>query len=338
MRYSFLAILLVVFFSCNRSSELPDISEIDIEWEFVPFHLLQKELQSIENDLPKMQREYPAFTNVFFSSVIPITSISQEEAQTILLDPLFSSLIDTSSLVYKDWESSIRSELDEAFKYYAHYTGDHNIPNVYTYVSGFAYQNFIFQENQQKDGLGIGIDMFLGESFPYKSIDPKNPTFSEFLTQYFDKKYIARKSLLAWLDDKIPPTQSGQLLDIIIRNGKILYILEKILPKKPTDIVLEFQPNQYEWCKLNEPELWTHLLKNDLLYSDNFQRINKLINPSPSVPGIPQEAPGGVANYIGWRIVQDYMARTNVSFGELIQNEEFQTIMDESKYRPRVRK
>ena len=316
---------------------MPDVSDIEINWEFVPYHLVQKDLKLGDTKFVNLNKAYPTFSNLFYSKVLPIPTDNMEEAEKILSDSSFVSLIDTCSFVYKDFEISLEKEFDQAFRLYTYYTGDNKVPNVYTFVSGFAYQNFIFQDGV-KDGLGIGLDMYLGDEFPYKSIDPKNPSFSEFLTKYFDKKYIVRKSLLAWLDDKVPTTSTGQLLDIIIRNGKIIYLLDKILPEEKDDVILEFQPSQVEWCLLNEPELWTHLLKNDLVYSDNFQRINKLINPSPSVPGIPTEAPGGVANYIGWRIVQDYMIRSGSSIEALITNTRFQRIFQEAKYRPRVRK
>ncbi|MDG2449323.1 MAG: hypothetical protein P8M34_06780 [Saprospiraceae bacterium] len=327
---------LLLVSSCDHSTSLPDISEVDVAWRFVPFHKNQSKKDSTEVFISQTLENHPAFGNIFFSNVLPVLNLSTEDKKEVLEDYGFTSLVDTCSHIYSDI-SELEEEFDKAFKYYSYYTSDKSIPNVYTFVSGFAYQNFVFQDGN-RDGLGIGLDMYIGSNFPYKSIDPKNPAFSQFLTQYFDKRYILRKSLLAWIDDKIEPAQTGQLAEIIIRNGKIIYLLEKILPLSPKDIILEFQPDEYQWCLMNEPELWTHLLKNNLLFSNQFTKINKLVNPAPNAPGIPPEAPGGVANYIGWRIVQDYMQRSKVSVAELLTTSEFQKILDVSKYRPRVRK
>jgi len=336
MRYLLFFFIFSIVFSC-KSDRTPNVSNVEVEWEFVPFHQFQLEVDDIKLDLPKVQREYPTFTNLFYNSILPLPVESRSEWEDILFDTSFVALMDTCSQIFNDWETGMKRDFDQAFKYYAHYTNDYDVPNVYTYVSGFAYQNFIFQDGK-KDGLGVGLDMYIGKGFNYKAIDPRNPTFSQFLTQYFDKKYLVRKSLLSWLDDKIPTAQTGQLLDIIVRNGKIFYILDKILPDDEDDVILEMQPSEVEWVNFNEPELWKFLLKNDLIYSDDFSKINKLVNPSPNVPGLPPEASGGIANYIGWRIVQDYMVRSGTTMKELISESDFQKIFQESKYRPRERK
>jgi hypothetical protein len=333
---SALILITLSLFSCEGPKPSIDLNQISVDWKFVPFHEVQHAKQKDAHLIDDAIKGYPQFGKLFFSTVIPLVDLSPEQQKEILEDPGFLSLVDTCMIIFED-VVNLKNEFDTAFKYYKYHTSDESVPNVYTFVSGFAYQNFIFSD-ENRDGLGIGLDMFMGSQFPYKSLDPKNPTFSQFLTQYFDKKYILRKSLLSWLDDKIPSTQTGQLAEIIIRNGKIFYLLEKLLPDSSKDIILEFQTHEYEWCLQNEPELWTYLLKNNLIYSNEFSKINKLVNPSPSVPGIPQEAPGGVANYIGWRIVQDYAVRKKVTINELIQEKDFQKILDESKYRPRVRK
>lgn len=329
----FCALILV---QCDQRNDVPDTNDIYIEWDFVPFHLSQNPSGSTTEYMQKMQREHPAFAHLFFNQILPITDEHGNVQEDLLTDDGLVRLIDTCTLIYEDLDH-IKNDFNTAFKNYAFHTGSDDIPNVYTFVSGFAYQTFIF-DDRGRDGLGVGLDMFIGSDFPYKSIDISNPTFSEYLTQYFDKKYLVRKSLLTWLDDKIPTTQSAALLDIIIRNGKILYILQKLLPHREESILLEYQPDEYTWCLDNEIGLWGHLLKADLLYEQNFAKINKLVNPSPGAPGIPAEAPGAVANYIGWRIVQDYMARTDTSINDLMKETNPQKILDESKYKPRNRR
>jgi len=326
----------IILINCNGDSSSPDTSDINVNWNFIPFHLDQKPSEEMNTYVNSLTSTYPDFTKLFFTSVLPIYNENKEIQEGLISDPGLLKLIDTTRLVFQNIEE-IEQEFDVAFKNYVFYTNDFNVPNVYTFVSGFAYQTFIFSDGDM-DGLGIGLDMFLGSGFPYKEIDKSNPSFSAYLTQYFDKKYLIRKSLLTWLDDKIAVTKSAELLDIIIRNGKILYILEKILPNASKEVILEFQHSEYFWCLENEAALWSHLLQGDLLYEDNFSKINKLVNPSPGAPGIPKEAPGGVANYIGWRIVQDYMSRTNNSFVELITEKDPQRILNISKYRPRERK
>ena len=330
------ALAIVLYTCCNTSVDsVPDTDDIKISWNFVPFHLEQKPPANADEFFNNLNSKYPSFSKLFFSTILPVYNEQSELQIDLLTDTGLAKLVDTCMLVFNDLDGT-EADFDKAFKNYAFYTDDYHIPNIYTFVSGFAYQTFIFMDDN-KDGLGIGLDMFLGSHFPYKNIDKSNPGFSSYLTQYFDKKYLIRKALLTWLDDKIAVSRSSELLDIIIRNGKIIYILEKILPLIPKDVILEFRPEEYQWCLQNETALWAHLLKEDLLYEDDFSKINKLVNPSPGAAGIPELAPGGVANYIGWRVVQDYMHRTESNISQLILEENPQHILKTSKYKPRDR-
>ena len=327
--------ILILVVSCHGDKIIvPDTSDIQIKANLIPFHkeMLPNNRDATKSHIKSLSIRYPHFSQLFFNVIFPIFIEDQIDPADLLFDHGFVNLIDTCKLVFEEIDI-IESDLTQAFKYYNYYTTDKNIPNVYTFVSGFAYQTFVFEDGPN-DGLGIGLDMFLGADFPYKRIDPNNPGFSEYLTYFFDRKYLIRKTLFTWLDDKIPFAKTSDLMDIIIRNGKILYILEKILPKSPKDVVLEFRPDEYEWCTKNEVALWSHLLKENLLYESNFSKINKLVNPSPGASGIPQEAPGGVANYIGWRIIHSYMDRSEVTINQLIAEENSQRIMDLSRFKP----
>lgn len=335
MRIPIFILLFISLFSCKDDQHIPNVENIKVDWNFITFHLDQIQLSQNPLHLEAVQEQYPVFSELFFNSVLPISALGDSEIAEVFSDSSFIALLDTCVFIFEDLKS-LEDQFDASFRFYSHYTGENHFPNIYTFVSGFAYQNFIFND-AHSDGLGIGLDMYIGRDFSYKSINPTNPTFSAFLTRYFDPQYLVRKSLLSWLDDKVPVASTSQLLDIIIRNGKIIYILDKILPNEPDDVILEWQPEQLDWCMSNEEELWTHLLKLNLLYSSNFTQFNKFVNPSPNVPGLPAEAPGGVANYIGWRIVQDYMFRSGASMNELINEIDFQKIFQLSKYRPRNR-
>lgn len=313
---------------------IPDTSSINLEVGMIPFHeeIIPDDPNQVKDHIRMLFEKYPYFSRLFFHIVFPIDSDENIETAELLFDKGFQNLVDTCTLVFEDL-NDIKADLTSAFKNYVYYTYDYEIPNVYTFVSGFSYQTFVFQDGA-KDGIGIGLDMFLGLDFPYKHIDPNNPSFSEYLSYFFDKKYLVRKTLFTWVDDKIPLSKSSKLLDIIVRNGKILFILENILPESGKDVVLEYRPDEYEWCLQNEVALWSHLLKENLLYESDFKKINKLVNASPGAQGIPKEAPGGVANYIGWRIVQKYMERSQSTMIDLISNDNAQEILDVSMYKP----
>jgi hypothetical protein len=122
----------------------------------------------------------------------------------------------------------------------------------------------------------------------------------------------------------------------MIRNGIELYIKQKLLPETPDSVNMEFTSTQLEWLRNNEAQIWAFLLEEDLLYSVDYRRFQKLITPSPNVPNMPPEAPGRVANWVGYRIICDYMdAHPNESLPDLLEDRDPQIILAESGYKPR---
>jgi hypothetical protein len=86
----------------------------------------------------------------------------------------------------------------------------------------------------------------------------------------------------------------------------------------------------------NERNLWAHFLTEDLLYASDPVKIQKLISPAPSIPGMPSEAPGGVANWTGWRIIHALMREEpSLRMTDLLLSHEAQSILERARYRPR---
>jgi hypothetical protein len=82
--------------------------------------------------------------------------------------------------------------------------------------------------------------------------------------------------------------------------------------------------------------MWAHFLKEELLYSTDFQKFRKLVDYSPSSPGMPPEAPGRTANYMGLKIVEAYMRRyPDLGLQGLTELQDAQYILEQSRYKPR---
>lgn len=72
----------------------------------------------------------------------------------------------------------IKRQADQMYRYLQYYFPERtSIPNLYTFISDFGYQIFIFEDDDNKDGIGIGLDMFMSPEVDYKAIDPNNPIF-----------------------------------------------------------------------------------------------------------------------------------------------------------------
>lgn len=333
-------ICLILIYSCKQNEQaLPEIDESSVDFKFIEFDrsLFELDTTDLDNELEKINTAYPAFSNLFFESILPLKEqderISKKDLQEFLADSLLMSVRETVSQTID--KEKLRSQLEQAYKYARHYFPRLKAPNIYTLISGFGYQRFLF-EDEEGDALGLGLDLFLGEDYPYKKIDPKNPSFSAYQTRTFNEDHIVKKALETWIEDKIAPPQQNNLVAYMINNGKKLYILDQLLPTVPDSVIMEYSKQQLAWADGNQMQIWSFFFDQDLFYETDLRKINKYINPSPDSPGMPPEAPGRIANYMGWRIVETYMDKhPDKSLEMLIMEKDAQKILDLSKYKPR---
>ncbi|MGB1216942.1 MAG: gliding motility lipoprotein GldB, partial [Saprospiraceae bacterium] len=115
---------------------------------------------------------------------------------------------------------------------------------------------------------------------------------------------------------------------------KKLYLLDKLLPHTPDHIKLGYSADQTEWCEANEFEIWQFLFNEDLLYSTDRRKYMKYVSPSPNSPGMPEDAPGRTANWIGWQIVKRYMKMNpNASIQDLIDYKDGAKLLTKTSYK-----
>ncbi len=339
----FLGVVGIVFNGCgsDRAEDIPDVSDITLDYKLVRFDelLASMDTNNIGEEIKLLEKKQPDFYKIFFKSILSFDVLGKEDFEKnlhgFLTDSRILKLQDTVAIVFSDFEKKTMQEIDEAMRFMKYYFPDFKAPNIYTYTSEYTYQRFLFQD-KDRDGLGIGLDMFLGSDYPYKALDPNNPAFSQYLTRTFSEQHITKKAMDLLIDDRLGRPPGSRLIDHMIHNGKKMYIMNRILPTAHDSILLEYTTEQTKWVKENELQIWAFFFDQNLFYESNAMKINKYISPSPSSPGMPKKAPGRVANYIGWKIVEAYMKKfPDTSMEELIHIKDSQEIMDKSRYKPR---
>ncbi len=340
--------LIGVFFilSCQSEQSLPqpDTDHIQLDYKLVRYEKLIKKMDPVD-PIPTyqiMKEDHPIFTDLYFNRLVPIinptdgTDTIRNSLNAFILDERISYLLDTVEMIYAEFDNDIASDLEQAFKNFKFYFPRWKEPNVYTLISEYAYQHFLFEDLSGRDGIGIGLDMFLGSDFPYNRIAPGVAAFSSYITRTFNRDHIVKKTMNVILDDMMGPPPGSRMLDQMIHNGKKLYIMQHILPVVPDSIIIEYTSEQMAWASQNEEEMWAFFFKEELFYETDMITINKYINTSPNSPGMPAEAPGRTGNYMGWQIIKSYMNRhPEMTMEGLIQERDAQKIMDQSRYKPR---
>ena len=334
-------IIVSTLFSClrDKGNNAPDVSDIELEVEIRRFEkdLFAIDTNQVEPQLTQLEAAYPDFSQIYFQHILG--SKDEQIAPNghasyvagFLKHPAVRKLYDTCMIVYPNLEK-VEQQYTQAFKYFKYYFPEKPTPDVTTFISEYGMGAFIYKETS----LGVGLDLFLGNDYPYFQYNPSNPAFSDYLTRTFDKDHLVAKSLHPLVEDVLGEPSGNRLLDLMIYYGKKLYILDHLLPQAPDSILFEVTQEQVEWLQDNELEMWSYFLQEELLYSSNLQDIRKYFDYSPNSPGMPQEAPGRTANWLGWKIVEKYMERyPDTSMEELVAMENAQKFMEKARYKPR---
>ncbi|MBT8219907.1 MAG: hypothetical protein KJP00_08780 [Bacteroidia bacterium] len=341
-RVAYLLIAILAIAGCNIHEVAPDVNHISVHSRFIEYDEAFLKLNPEDDLAPKIESlrdSFPAITDLYIDNVMSFrkrgdtTDLYLTEIQGFLESELVQDLKVTVDSVFPSM-ASFNQDFTKAFQYLKFYFPEYPTPNIYYLIDEYSYACFLFPDDG-RDAVGISLDMFLGSQYPYKQLFPTNPAFSEYLTKTFDPAYMTKKGVSAIVEDLVGYDVGPQMIDHMILNGKNQYILEKIFPQFPDTILWEYTHEQMKWVKDNELNIYAYLLSENLLFSTDIQKYQKFVNASPNSPGMPEEAPGRTANYIGYKIVQAYMENAaNASLIDLISNQNTQSILATARYKP----
>lgn len=329
----FAGLLLLSLFSCKRNPLKVDISEIKTEIEVVRF---DKELFDINSadtlkSLTELSNKYPEFFDLFTYKVIQIGGIGDslfpDGMKLFLTDTM---ILDVKKLVdaeFTDFEKT-EKQLIKAFKYFQYHFPGKDLPTVYAYLSGFN-QSVVTAEKI----IGISLDKYLGRDCEYYQKLSSTP---QYKVLNMHKAKIASDVAYAWGVTEFEQTSKATtLLDNMIYQGKLMYFMDAMLPEMHDSLKIGYTKQQLDWCNKNEAQMWSQLIEYKMLYSNKRMDIIRYINASPTTSGFPLESPGRTGVWIGWQIVRQYMKKfPETTLSELMQNSDYQQILNDSKYFP----
>ena len=94
-----------------------------------------------------------------------------------------------------------------------------------------------------------------------------------------------------------------------------------------------YTETSYNWCKENESNLWKAIIERKHLYTPDQMTTGKYFDNVPST-FLASDAPGNLGSWLGWQIIDKYMRETNSTPEALMQNNDSQAILTDSKYKP----
>ncbi|WP_445515040.1 gliding motility lipoprotein GldB [Telluribacter humicola] len=318
---------------CNPLTEKgPDVSQIqaDVTIQHLEDELFaSKSVQDVQNFLAK----YPFLTKVYFTDT---PSGESSPSDSLLASHLYENIRNNSLQGFKQQLDSIFSEkthpleeeLEKAFKHVKYYYPDFKVPKVATIVTGFMGNDLFVSDSL----IIIGLDYFGGERVQYR---PQVYTYQ--LRRYQPESIVP--SLLFFLSDRynrITPDDRTLLADMV-GYGKSFEFVKHMAPQTPDSLIIGLSEQNLTRTYNSQTELWAFFVENKLLYETSDLKKQKYVGERPLTPEIGPEVPGSIGRWIGWRIVNKYMAKNpDVTLPELMKTADARKILQESGYKGQI--
>lgn len=336
-KVSFALVLMCSLLSCSRRNE-PDLTHIKLEVKIERFDLEMAKLNAanIPAVCPQIEKAYGWFYADYMEGMLAVGTVADTayyaNLRTILQNPDYRALAAEVKLKYPDLKKQ-EEELSDAFKRVRYHFPKQKIPRIVSFLSGFAVQTPI-----GNDYIGIGLDMFLGaDSKFYPALVQSIP---QYIYRRFTPQNIRPRVLEAFIREEVYPEKdnSTSFLEKMVYNGKVLYMMDEMMPDLADSVKIGYTTAQENWCKDYEANIWAYFVEDNLLFESDYLKIQKYLTDAPFTPGIGEgntSAPK-LGVWVGWQIVKKYMDKhPEMTLPQLMAQTDAQKILKESKYKPK---
>lgn len=199
-------------------------------------------------------------------------------------------------------------------------------PQVAVHVSGLN-QSVVVTDSL----LSVSADKYMGADYPlYVRYLP------DHLRQNMRPDRMAADCLLGFVMANL--TFDGNpdvLLDRMIHEGKLRYILSRLLPELQTWDCVGYSREQHLWCTDNEKRVWRLIQEHKHLTTPDYMTTIQYLQDAPHTAFLPADSPGRVGIWTGFRIVSEYMTRhPETSLRKLMEMTDYEELLNLSGYKP----
>tara|TARA_B100001250_G_C19753526_1_gene768977 strand:+ start:68 stop:1072 length:1005 start_codon:yes stop_codon:yes gene_type:complete len=319
-----LGLVVVCLSSCFNRSEKVKLRVNRFEQE-----LFSINTENIIEKSSKWDDGFGSFNKVFSTQIIKASQFNDEQYYNDLLaftkDKDMREAYDSTVLLFSDF-SEIQNNLELAFGRFAVMFSSYPIPEITTFFGGFNFGVVTYDNN-----IAIGLESFLGQNSKYYKYlgDPRYLRFQK------QKKFLLSNVMEVWFNEFFKKYLTGRdLLSQIVYKGKMMYFLDKMLPELALEDKFRFSREQMDWVAENEANIWEYFIHEDLLFSKEENKFRSFVSYAPFAKGMPKEAPGRVAYFIGYKMVDEYMRNNKIDIEGLMCLTDSREFLRQSKYKP----
>lgn len=335
MRYwwYFLVVFVVLLVGCGRQRRYADIDNyatpVAVEIERFDVAVATADTSDMYRSVVQLYNDYPVFMPLFVDQILEVeptdTVYVAELMRNFLCDSIYRDVNDYTLETFSDLDS-IEGELSKAFGRLRYFYPQITIPELYLFVSGFNRQ-VLFTD----DILALGSDMYLGADYPlYEEVTYRYMHYGMRLACV----PVDMVSVVLFRNFRQPLTNPN-LLDEMLYRGKMMYFLSVLFPDAAPNEIMNYTPDQWDWCDYFERRIWSTILDSKDLFATDNLTITKYVNDGPFTGPVSQDSPGRLGTWVGWRIVDSFMEHNlEVSMQDLLQMTDSQKLLEMSDYRP----
>lgn len=336
LKYSFFMMLAALTFSCREKNKFSDVDLSNVAVDSFEFERLDIDYRDIDTSnvsasLMNLKERYGDYLNLFSMHVLNVGHIDSASTHTtikqFLSHPEYRKLFMDCDSVYNDGFAKEEKEITTAFKYFKYYFPKKNTPKrIIVQMSGFGQNTAVTQ-----DVLAASLDYYLGTEYPaYKSY------LYEYMVQNCIREKLVPDLMYAWIQTEFfNPVPAPKLIDVMIYEGKLHYLLEVMLPKTKKEVIMGYTKEQWDWCKANESAMWNYIAENKHLYSTDRLDVSKYTGLAPKTAYFPDESPCRTGIWIGLQIIEEFVKNNpDISLNELMEMDA-QSILSRSRYNPK---
>ena len=323
MRAVLLMIWILLLASCESQKCQKSVTPLAIS---LPIERLEEELFSSKNkkEVEVFLQQNKDLAQFFLhSDQYPADSILASQIFNLIQNPSIDTLYQESRNAFKDFESVVEI-MEAGLGRLKVYYPEAPSPLIQTVVTGLYNDLFISNEH-----IMIGMDFFIGEKASYKPHDIPN-----YILRRYDLEHLPGSILQFISSQYIKPGKKDDMLTEMVDYGKSYYLLNKILPCTPRNILIGYTEEEWGDVFENEEIIWANFVENKLLYETNHQVKQKFLGERPNVYEIGDKCPGRIARWVGWQIVESYANKTGASVQEIMAEGDANIIFTNSGYKP----
>lgn len=278
----------------------------------------------------KAYATYGEFYRVYIEDILQGAPINDPRLPMVLhrfvLDPDWRAAQAAADSVLGDLEPQ-RAQLEGAFERLHTLFPDSLVPRVIAFNSGYNYGIF-----PTDSVLGIGVEWFIGSDHPVIGY-LASEAFPQYVKDRMEPAMLVPGAVKGWLlVHYTRDIRGADLLTNLVETGKVMVLLDALLPDVEEHQKFAFSKEQLAWCVENEQLMWENL--SGQLFSKDSEAIGRLMNDGPFTNGFPHESPGHVGEWIGHSMVMSYLNENpGVTLPQLIAMDDARAIL--KHYRPR---